>query len=219
MAEIDLMDKYPKSKRAIDERAKLITEEHRRIARRFGKEFFDGDRLNGYGGYHYHPRFWQETVKRFRDHYRLADDAGVLDVGCGKGFMLHDFKELMPELTIAGIDISEYTIENAIEPVAEYLRAGNARELPYEDDSFDLVISINTIHNLPREECRQALREIKRVSRAHSFIVNDAWRNEDEHQRMLAWNLTALTYMHVDDWVEFFEEAGYTGDYYWFIAE
>ncbi len=219
MAEIDLMDKYPKSKRAIDERAKLITEEHRRIARRFGKEFFDGDRLNGYGGYHYHPRFWQETVKRFRDHYRLADDAGVLDVGCGKGFMLHDFKELMPELTIAGIDISEYTIENAIEPVAEYLRAGNARELPYEDDSFDLVISINTIHNLPREECRQALREIERVSRAHSFIVNDAWRNEDEHQRMLAWNLTALTYMHVDDWVEFFEEAGYTGDYYWFIAE
>ena len=219
MAEIDLMDKYPKSKRAIDERAKLITEEHRRIARRFGKEFFDGDRLNGYGGYHYHPRFWQETVKRFRDHYRLADDAGVLDVGCGKGFMLHDFKELMPELTIAGIDISEYTIENAIEPVAEYLRAGNARELPYEDDSFDLVISINTIHNLPREECRQALREIKRVSRAHSFIVNDAWRNEDEHQRMLAWNLTALTYMHVDDWVEFFEESGYTGDYYWFIAE
>ncbi|MDP7168021.1 MAG: class I SAM-dependent methyltransferase [Nitrospinota bacterium] len=219
MAEIDLMDKYPKGKRAIDERAKLITEEHRRIARRFGKEFFDGDRLNGYGGYHYHPRFWQETVKRFRDHYRLADDAGVLDVGCGKGFMLHDFKELMPELTIAGIDISEYTIENAIEPVAEYLRAGNARELPYEDDSFDLVISINTIHNLPREECRQALREIKRVSRAHSFIVNDAWRNEDEHQRMLAWNLTALTYMHVDDWVEFFEEAGYTGDYYWFIAE
>ncbi|MDP6279980.1 MAG: class I SAM-dependent methyltransferase, partial [Nitrospinota bacterium] len=213
MAEIDLMDKYPKGKRAIDERAKLITEEHRRIARRFGKEFFDGDRLNGYGGYHYHPRFWQETVKRFRDHYRLADDAGVLDVGCGKGFMLHDFKELMPELTIAGIDISEYTIENAIEPVAEYLRAGNARELPYEDDSFDLVISINTIHNLPREECRQALREIKRVSRAHSFIVNDAWRNEDEHQRMLAWNLTALTYMHVDDWVEFFEEAGYTGDY------
>ena len=219
MAEIDLMDKYPKSKRAIDERAKLITEEHRRIARRFGKEFFDGDRLNGYGGYHYHPRFWQETVKRFRDHYRLADDAGVLDVGCGKGFMLHDFKELMPELTIAGIDISEYTIENAIEPVAEYLWAGNARELPYEDDSFDLVISINTIHNLPREECRQALREIERVSRAHSFIVNDAWRNEDEHQRMLAWNLTALTYMHVDDWVEFFEEAGYTGDYYWFIAE
>ncbi|MDP6367814.1 MAG: class I SAM-dependent methyltransferase [Nitrospinota bacterium] len=219
MAEIDLMDKYPKSKRAIDERAKLITEEHRRIARRFGEEFFDGDRLNGYGGYHYHPRFWQETVKRFRDHYRLADDAGVLDVGCGKGFMLHDFKELMPELTIAGIDISEYTIENAIEPVAEYLRAGNARELPYEDDSFDLVISINTIHNLPREECRQALREIERVSRAHSFIVNDAWRNEDEHQRMLAWNLTALTYMHVDDWVEFFEEAGYTGDYYWFIAE
>ncbi len=219
MAEINLMDKYPKSKRAIDERAKLITEDHRQIARQFGKEFFDGDRLNGYGGYNYHPRFWQETVKRFRDHYGLVDSASILDVGCGKGFMLHDFKELMPDATVAGIDISEYAIENAFDPVAEYLRAGNARELPYEDDSFDLVISINTIHNLLRGECARALREIERVSRANSFIVNDAWRNEDEHQRMLAWNLTALTYMHVDDWVKFFGENGYTGDYYWFIAE
>ena len=219
VAEINLMDRYPKSKRAIDERARLITEVHREIARRFDKAFFDGDRLNGYGGYNYHPRFWGETVKRFRDHYRLSGDASVLDVGCGKGFMLHDFKALMPDLTVAGIDISEYAVENTIEPVAEFCRVGNARELPFEDDSFDLVISINTIHNLPREECKQALREIERVSRAHAFIVNDAWRNEEERGRMLAWNLTALTYMHVDDWVKFFAEAGYTKDYYWFIAE
>jgi len=218
MGEIDLMDKYPKSKRPIDERAKLITEEHRRVARQFGREFFDGDRLHGYGGYNYHPRFWQDTVKRFRDHYHLSGGASVLDVGCGKGFMLHDFKELMPDLTVAGIDISEYAIENAIESAAEFLRVGNAKDLPYENDSFDLVISINTVHNLPLDECKQALREIERVSRSHAFIVNDAWRNEDEHKSMLAWNLTALTYMHVDDWVNLFAEAGYTGDYYWFIA-
>jgi ubiquinone/menaquinone biosynthesis C-methylase UbiE len=219
VVEINLMDRYPKSKRAIDERARLITEAHREVARQFGKDFFDGGRLNGYGGYNYHPRFWQETVKRFRDHYSLADDASVLDVGCGKGFMLHDFKALMPELTVAGIDISEYAIGKTIEPVAKFCWVGNARELPFEDDSFDLVISINTIHNLPREECKQALGEIERVSRAHAFIINDAWRNEEEHERMLSWNLTALTYMHVDDWVNFFAEAGYTKDYYWFIAE
>ena len=98
--EINLLDLYPKSKRPIDERAKLITEEHRRIGRKFDREFFDGDRLTGYGGYNYHPRFWSDTVRRFRDHYRLAPNARVL--GCGKGFMMYDFKQLMPDLDIRG---------------------------------------------------------------------------------------------------------------------
>jgi ubiquinone/menaquinone biosynthesis C-methylase UbiE len=219
MGEINLMDQYPRSKRPIEERARLVTEEHRKIARQFGKEYFDGDRLYGYGGYYYHPRFWQATVKRFRDYYQLAEDTCVLDVGCGKGFMLHDFKELMPNLTIAGIDISEYAIEHVTETVKSFLRVGNAKELPYEDNSFDLVISITTIHNLPLEECKQALREIERVSRKHAFITVDAWRTEEERERMMKWNLTALTYMHVDDWKKLFAEVGYTGDYYWFIAE
>lgn len=219
MAEINLLDRYPRSSRPIDERGKLITEDHREIARQFGQEYFDGDRLHGYGGYNYHPRFWKDTVKRFRDHYKLADDASVLDVGCAKGFMLHDFKQLMPELNIAGIDISQYGIDHAIETVKSYLRVGNARELPYEDNSFDLVICINTVHNLPLEECKQALREIQRVTRKNAFVTMDAWHNEAERERMMKWNLTALTYMHVDDWVKLFEEVGYKGDYYWFIAE
>ncbi len=217
--EINLLDLYPRSKRPIEERGKLITEDHRKVARQFGKEYFDGDRLYGYGGYSYHARFWQATAKRLRDHYKLGDDASLLDVGCAKGFMLHDFKGLMPNLAVAGIDISEYAIENAIETVKPYLRVGNAKELPYEDNSFDLVISINTVHNLPLQECKQAIREIQRVTRKHAFITMDAWRNEEERQRMMKWNLTALTYMHVDDWKKLFGEVGYTGDYYWFIAE
>jgi len=219
MAEINLLDLYPRSNRPIEERGKLVTEEHRKIARHFGEEYFDGERLYGYGGYSYHPRFWQATVRRFRDHYRLADDASLLDIGCAKGFMLHDFKELMPNLTIAGLDISEYAIEHAIETVKPFLRVGNARELPYEDESFDLVISINTVHNLPPEECKQALREIQRVTRKNAFVTMDAWRNEEEKERMLKWNLTALTYMHADEWKRLFAEVGYQGDYYWFIAE
>ncbi len=143
----------------------------------------------------------------------------MLDVGCAKGFMLHDFKELMPNLTIAGIDISEYAIQHAIETVKHFLRIGNTKELPYEDNSFDLVISINTIHNLPLEECKRALREIQRVTRKYAFITVDAWRTEQEQERLMKWNLTALSYMHVDDWKKFFAEVGYTGDYFWFIAE
>jgi len=219
MPEINLLNLYPRSQRPIDDRAKLITEEHRAIARQFGPEFFDGDRLYGYGGYNYHPRFWQDTVKRFRDYYNLPDSASILDVGCGKGFMLYDFKQLMPNITITGIDISEYAIANALEQVKPYLQVGNAKELPYPDNSFDLVISINTVHNLLLEDCKQALREIQRVTRQHAFIIVDAWHNDEEKQRMLNWNLTALTYMHVDDWVKLFAEIGYQGDYYWFIAE
>ncbi len=217
--EINLLDLYPRSKRPIEERGKLVTEEHRKVARQFAKDYFDGERLYGYGGYSYHPRFWQATVKRFRDYYGLAETAAVLDVGCGKGFMLHDFKELMPRLTVAGLDISSYAIENAIETVRPFLKVGNARELPYGDRSFDLVISINTVHNLAPAECRQAIREIQRVSRRHAFVTMDAWRNEEERQRLMKWNLTALTYMHVDDWKKLFKEVGYEGDYYWFIAE
>ncbi len=219
MAEVNLLNLYPHSKRPIEERAKLVTQEHRSVARQFGREYFDGDRLCGYGGYYYDPRFWQGTVKGFRDYYHLHGDASVLDVGCAKGFMLHDFKELMPNLTIGGIDISEYAIEHAIEILRSFLRVGNAKDLPYDDNSFDLVVSINTIHNLPLEECKRALCEIQRVTRKYAFITVDAWRTEQERERLMRWNLTALTYMHVDDWKRLFAEVNYTGDYYWFIAE
>lgn len=219
MAEVNLMDLYPRSKRPISERAAKVTAADREISRRFDKDYFDGSRMHGYGGFTYHPRFWQDTVKRFRDYYNLADDASLLDIGCAKGFMLHDFKELMPNMTVAGIDISEYAIENSLESVKPYLQVGNARELSFEDDSFDLVTAINTVHNLPLEECKQALREIERVSRAHSFIVVDAYRTPEEKQRLEDWVVTCMTYMHVDDWKELFNEVGYTGDYYWFIAE
>jgi SAM-dependent methyltransferase len=219
MAEINLMELYPRSKRPIEERGKLITEEHRRVARQFGREFFDGDRLNGYGGYSYHSRFWTDTVKRFRDFYHLAENAAILDVGSGKGFMIHDFKLLMPKATVAGLDISQYAIENTMDDMKPFVRVGDAKKLPYADKSFDLVISINTLHNLPLQECKQGLREIQRVSKAHAFIVVDAWRNEQEHGNFLKWNLTALTYMHADDWKTLFAEVGYTGDYYWFIAQ
>src|SRR5262245_48962211 len=125
MSEINLMDRYPRSKRPIDERAKLITQDHRNVARQFGRDFFDGDRLFGYGGYNYHPRFWTETVKRFRDYYHLSEKAAVLDVGCGKGFMMHDFKLLMPKMTIAGMDISQYAVDHGMDDMKPFMKIGN----------------------------------------------------------------------------------------------
>ena len=219
--DINLLDRYPRSKRPIDERGSHITPEHRLVARRFDEQFFDGDRLYGYGGYSYHPRFWTETVKRFRDHYQLKEDARILDVGCAKGFMMYDFKKLMPNCHIQGIDISEYAIENAIDEMKPFVQVANAKSLPFEDDTFDLVISLNTLHNLQLEDCKIGFREIVRVCKpnGNAFVINDAWRNDAEKKQMLDWNLTAVTYMHVDEWRTLFEEVGYQGDYYWFIAE
>ena len=217
--EVDLLDRYPKSKRPIDERAKLITEEQRAVARKFGVEYFDGDRLTGYGGYSYHPRFWTETVKRFRDYYRLADDARILDVGCAKGFMMYDFSLLMPNANIFGMDISQYAYDNAKPEMKPFICVASANNIPFPEKYFDLVICINTVHNLPLIDCKLALREIQRVTSGNAFVMNDAWRTEAEKESMLKWNLTALTYMHVDDWKQLYKEVGYVGDYYWFIAQ
>lgn len=215
--EIDLLANYPKTKRNLDERAQEKTEADRAIGRKFGQEYFDGERKYGYGGFSYQPRFWQPVIPDFQKQYRLAANNSVLDVGCGKGFMLHDFRELIPGITVAGIDISEYAIENAMPDTKPFIKVANAKTLPFADNSFDLVISINTIHNLPLKECKQALREIQRVSNKNSFITVDAYRTEEEKKRMDMWNLTALTYMSVAEWQKLFEEVGYTGDYYWFI--
>jgi len=217
MPEINLLKNYPKSKRKINARAEKKTEAIRKIARQFGREYFDGERIYGYGGYHYHPRFWEKVVLDFQKYYSLTGKSSILDIGCGKGFMLHDFMALVPGITVAGLDISEYAIKNAMADVKPYLKLGNAKSLPYPDKSFDLVISINTIHNLPLADCKKALREIERVSRKHAFITVDAYRNEKERKRMEDWNLTALTYMSTKEWEELFAKVGYSGDYYWFI--
>lgn len=215
--EIDLLVNYPKSKRNVEDRGQSKTEEDRRIARQFGREFFDGDRSQGYGGFRYMARFWQPVIPTLEAHCGLSATSSVLDVGCAKGFMMHDLAELIPGITVKGVDVSAYAIENAIEDMRPHVQVADARSLPFPDKSFDAVISINTVHNLVRDECAQALREIERVSRGHSYITVDAYRTDEEKERMHAWNLTAQTIMHVDEWKAFFAEVGYTGDYYWFI--
>jgi len=218
MAEINLLDTHLKTVRDYNKRALEKTPEIIKIAKKFDREFFDGDRKFGYGGYKYDGR-WKSVVKRMKDYYRLADNAAILDIGCGKGFMLHDFKELMPDCAIAGIDVSSYAITNAMPSVKPFLKIANAQKLPYADKSFDLVISINSIHNLPLERLKIALQEIQRVCRGNSYVTIDAWRNEEERENLFKWVLTAETMMHVDDWKKLFKEVGYTGDYWWFIAE
>lgn len=215
--EIDLLEHYPKAKRNLDVRATEKTESDHEIARRFDKDFFDGDRRHGYGGFRYIPHFWQPVVPTFQKYWKLTESSSVLDVGCAKGFMIHDIAQLISGITVKGVDVSQYAIDNVIETMRAHVQVANAMKLPFGDKSFDIVISINTIHNLDREGCALALQEIERVARQGSFITVDAYRNDEQKERMYAWNLTAKTIMSVDEWVVFFKEVGYTGDYYWFI--
>lgn len=215
--EIDLLKNYPKTKRDPLKRAQEKTEKDREIARKFGKEFFDGERKHGYGGFSYNPRFWEPVIPTFKEYWNLNSTSSVLDIGCGKGFMLYDLKRSIPDIKIKGIDVSEYAIKNSMKEVKQDLLVADARKLPFLDNSFDVVISINTIHNLELEDCGTALREIQRVSKKNSFITVDAYRNEEEKELMYAWNLTAKTIMSVDEWIKFFAKNGYTGDYFWFI--
>ncbi|WP_455757108.1 class I SAM-dependent methyltransferase [Sulfurimonas sp.] len=215
--EINLMINYPKTKRDLSKRLEKKTDKDREIARKYGKDFFDGERKYGYGGFSYSPRYWQNVIPTFKEHYNLSKDSKILDVGCAKGFMLYDFKKLIPGITVKGIDISEYAIENAKEEVKSDLQVADARKLPFDDNSFDLVISITTLHNLNKDDMKIALKEIMRVTKKDAFITLDAYRDDKEKIAMESWNLTALTMMHTQKWKEFFSEAGYTKDYYWFI--
>ena len=147
------------------------------------------------------------------------DNSKILDIGCAKGYMMHDLSLLIPGAEIKGVDVSNYAKENSIESMQDNIVVANANNLPFPDDYFDLVMAINTLHNLPLIDCKQAFREINRVTKNNSFVMNDAWRDAKGKQSMLNWNLTALTYMSCDDWEELFKEVDYKGDYYWFFAE
>ena len=215
--EIDLLRNYPKPKRDLEGRAAAKTDADREVARKFGKEFFDGERRHGYGGFSYNSRFWEPTFVDFANHFGFSEASSLLDVGCAKGFMLVDFKKQMPNMKFHGVDISKYAIENCHEDVRDCLSVADAKELPFEDNSFDFVISINTIHNLDLDDCKRAIKEIERVSRKGSFLTVDAYRSCEEKDRMFKWNLTAKTILSVEEWKALFVEVDYTGDFYWFI--
>lgn len=215
--EINLLINYPKSQRNLSQRVKNKTSKQRKIARKFGREFFDGNRNHGYGGYQYNAKFWKNVVPTFKSHWNLKKGDSLLDVGCGKGFMIYDFKRLIKGLDVYGIDVSSYAINHSLDEVRNKVCIADAKSLPFPDKSFDYVISINSIHNLNRKDCAKALREISRVSKKGSFITVDAYKNLEEKKRMFAWNLTAKTIMSDKEWKKFFKMNSYNGDYFWFI--
>lgn len=183
-----------------------------KLAKEFAFDYWDGDRKIGYGGYHYDGR-WRQVADGLASHYSLAPGDRVLDVGCGKAFLLYDLTQAVPGLEVIGIDISEYAIEHAKEEVKQFLQVGDAKALPFEDRSFDLVISINTLHNLHCYDLDCALREFQRVSKKHKYLVVESYRNEEEKANLLYWQLTCESFYTPEEWDWWFKHSGYTGDH------
>lgn len=189
-----------------------------KTARKFGYDFWDGDRRFGYGGYNYDGR-WAVVAQKLIDQYGLGPNSNILDVGCGKGFLLYEFRKLLPEAKISGIDISEYAIENAKEEIRDNLMVASAQEpFPFEDGQFDLVISLTTLHNLLLPEFKMALSEIERVGK-EKYILLDSYRDEAELFNLQCWTLTCELFFRPEEWVFLFNTFSYTGDYEFIFFE
>lgn len=183
-----------------------------KIAKLYDKDFWDGDRRFGYGGYKYDGR-WESVARKLIEIYNLPEDAKILDVGCGKGFLLYEFKKLLPNSRVSGFDISEYAIGNAREEIKEHLFIHKAQgPYPYKNLEFDLVISITTLHNLYINELKPALQEIGRVGK-NKYIALESYRNEEELFNLQCWALTCESFFSHKEWAWLFNEFGYTGDY------
>jgi protein-L-isoaspartate(D-aspartate) O-methyltransferase len=183
-----------------------------RLAKSWGHDYWDGDRRINYGGYRYLEGRWIKVAKLMAEHYGLKAGDKVLDVGCGKGFLMYDLTLAVPGLVVRGLDVSTYAIENAKPQIKHLIDAGTAAKLPYADKAFDLVISINTLHNLHTYDLDPALREMERVGR-RKYLCVESYRTEDEKANLLYWQVTCEQFNTPEEWAWWFKTTGYTGDH------
>jgi SAM-dependent methyltransferase len=183
------------------------------LAKQYGEEYWDGDRRYGYGGYKYMPGRWKPIAEKLISIYNLKSDSKLLDIGCGKGYLLYELKLLIPDLDITGIDFSEYGLDNAKDEIKPFIFKHKAEEkLPFKSKEFDLVISLGTLHNLRIPELKAALSEMNRVGNK-GYLMLESYRNENELFNLQCWALTAESFFDKQEWIWLYNHFGYTGDY------
>jgi ubiquinone/menaquinone biosynthesis C-methylase UbiE len=214
MAEINFLERYQKAtKRDYVQRVvEHDKAECAAVAKQWGFDYWDGDRRFGFGGMRYDGR-WRPIAEDIARHYGLKAGMRVLDIGCGKAFLLYELTQVVPGLEVAGLDISAYGIENAKEEVRPVLVQGNCISLPFPDRHFDFVFSINTFHNLYNFELMAALKEMQRVAKGSKWLCVESYRNEREKANLLYWQLTCETFYTPAEWQWFEQQAGYDGDF------
>ena len=216
MSEIDLLRRYPKAKRDIQKRSAAQNPENIALARQYGFEYFDGTRDQGYGGYRYDGR-WLPIAEDIIAHYGLKAGDRVLDIGCAKCFLVKDLMKSCSGLEVFGLDISSYALQHCEDEVVGRLHLGCASSLPFPDNSFDCVLSINTLHNLEGQDLKNSLSEIMRVSKGPAYVQVDSYHTPEEREIFESWVLTAKTHGYPEEWISIFKNSGYTGDYGWTV--
>ena len=181
-------------------------------AKEYEFDYWDGDRRFGYGGYRYDGR-WKVVAQQLIETYGLRDGARILDVGCGKGFLLHEFKQLLPSSDVVGFDVSKHGLADAPEAIRPYLFRYRAQDAyPWGDKHFDLVVSVGALHNLRLFELRTALKEVERVGK-NKYVMVESYRNEAEQFNLQCWALTAESFFDTAEWIWLYDHFEYTGDY------
>ena len=214
--EINFWKYYPKNnddRKNISKIRVKISNKLKKKLQKFPKEYFDGDRTHGYGGYYYNKKFFRKIVKKMIKCYKLNNSSKILDIGCAKRFMMYEFKKYLPNCEVKGIDISRYCKMHAIKKVKKNIKIGTCEKLPYPDKYFDLVVSISTIHNVTKKGIKKSLKEIVRVANKHYFIRVKAYNTQTEKKRIDEWNIVAKSNLSKNNWLKFFKEANYSGDY------
>jgi protein-L-isoaspartate(D-aspartate) O-methyltransferase len=183
------------------------------LAKKWSFDYWDGDRRINYGGYRYMEGRWEKVAILMAQHYGIKPGDKILDIGCGKGFLLFDFLKVVPGVEIYGIDISDYAIENSKEEIRDRLQVGSATNLPWADNTFDFVYSMNTFHNLHNYDLDLALREMERVGKNNKYICVESYRNELEKMNLLYWQVTCEAFCTPEEWQWWFSQTGYSGDH------
>ena len=205
---------YPKSNRKnISGLRVKVSNRLRKKLQKFPKEYFDGKRAHGYGGYYYNPKFFRKIVKAMIKYYKLDNTSKILDIGCAKGFMMYEFKKALPACEIRGIDISRYCKVHALKEIKKYINIGTCEKLPYPNKYFDFVVSISTIHNVTKARINRSLKEIVRVCKKNAFVRIKAYKNESERKKINDWNIVAKSNLSEKYWLKLFKKTNYIYDY------
>jgi ubiquinone/menaquinone biosynthesis C-methylase UbiE len=213
MREFNALQGYPQPKNIRYVSKNLRTIKNKIVASYRDEGYYDGDRNNGYGGFKYDGR-WKDIAKFMYKEYGLNDNSSVLQIGCEKGFLLHDFKKIFPSLNVSGVEISDYAIEHSMESIkSNIVKVDSFTQCPFPDNSFDLVIAIGVIYPLNLADAIKCIKHIQRVGKGKSFITLGAYEDDESQRLFKMWSVLGSTILHVDEWKEVLEHCNYTGDY------
>ena len=223
MKEIDFMGSLHKST-SRDYLARVNDREYPKakaanLAKKFDYDYWDGDRRICYGGYKYIVGRWTKVAESLIHHYKLGNNSKILDIGCGKGFLIYELLKINPSFEVYGFDISDYAIRNSKEEISGKLTQGCASKLPWQDNFFDLVISINSLHCLSIFKLFSALKEMERVGIKNKYLCVESYRNEVEKANLLFWQVTCECFFTPEEWDWIYKQTGYQGDYSYIYFE